>query len=94
MDYWGFDKIKPEKFDYLICVKLEKDYSNPEFYILSSEEAMNLPTHAESDFASGETRTEERLLEILENRDRVKSDKMKKANERLAEWKDSWNKIP
>lgn len=44
---WGFGRIKPEKFDYLICVALDRDLY-PNYYIFNKSEAEKLPTEAEA----------------------------------------------
>ena len=46
---WGFGRIMPEKFDYLVCVAL-KDNSTPEFIVFTKKEAQKLPM--ESDMAT------------------------------------------
>jgi len=44
---WGFGKIRPNKFDYLICVALDEELE-PEFIIFTKDEAIKLPTEEEA----------------------------------------------
>lgn len=91
---WGFDHIDLPKFDYLVCVKLSRDYSDAEYLVLSEEDALSLPPRSESDFTSNDDEDERRVLHVVEELEGAKSEKSKRINEQLDEYVGSWHKLP
>lgn len=85
---WLFDNIQPEKFDYLVCVKLLQDYSTAEYFIFSVDEARSIPARNNSDDDD-----DRRLLRIFDDLENAPSSDEKRINERIHLFNDSWGKL-
>lgn len=88
-----FDRIKPNKLDYLVCVKFEDDYSGVEYFVFSSKEVESLPPRNQSAFDDPDRENDQRLLRILDNPERTNREEMQEINRRLDEFCDAWQKI-
>jgi hypothetical protein len=95
--HWGFGKISPERFDYLVCVALNDGFSNPRYVIFTGEEAAALPTEEEA-HRGGTTRfdgTEEKTFHLFNKEDeqRQPSETLRKINENIKNYEGRWDKI-
>ena len=71
----GWDKINPEKFDYLVCVTFDKMFENVRYFIFSKQETKLFPKAVwkntlnlrKLDLINGEKQTEE-IVKSSENR--------------------------
>jgi hypothetical protein len=90
---YRFDRIKPEKLDYLICVKFETDYSNAEYFVFSSEEVDSLPPRNRSAFNDPQREDNQRLLRIFDDPEKANQRDMRQINRRLSEFCNAWKKI-
>ncbi|VVB90965.1 Uncharacterised protein [uncultured archaeon] len=92
--HWGFGRIKPEKFDYLVCVALDENL-NPDFYMFKRDEAMNFPTEKEAHegrttrFNSSEGRTFHRFKIEYEKSQRSKI--LIEVNRNIKNYEDRWD---
>lgn len=90
---YRFDRIKPEKLDYLVCVKFEDDYADWEFFVFSEDDVYSLPPRNNAAFNDPEREGNQRLLRILDDIDRATKDETKEINKDLAEYRNSWHKL-
>jgi len=89
-----FDRVKPEKLDYLICVKFPNDYSAAEYFVFDKDDVESLPPRNKSAFNNPDKSDNQRFLRILDNPEETSREDMKSINRRLAEFRDSWHKLP
>ncbi len=92
--HWGFGSIRPEKFDYLVCVALDENL-NPDFYIFKKDEAMNFPTEKEAHegrttrFNSSDGLTFHRFK--IEDESSQPSKKLIEINRNIKNYEDRWS---
>ena len=94
--HWGFGHIKPEKFDYLICVALDESI-NPKFFIFTGNEAIKFPTEKEAhegrttrfNISKGQTFH----LFKKEDENSQPSEVLKEINRNIKNHEDRWDKI-
>lgn len=85
---WLFDNIQPQKFDFLVCVKMADDYSSVEYFVFAVDDIGEIPYRNQSD-ASDQTR----LLRIFTDIDRAPTEQGRRINEMLDDYSDSWGKL-
>lgn len=90
---YRFDRIKPGKLDYLVCVKFEAGYSDVEYFVFSSEEVDSLPPRNRSAFSDPDREDDQRLLRILDDPKKTNRRDMQEINWRLNEFCNAWQKI-
>jgi len=76
----GFDKIYPDRFDYLVCVSFRNDFSDVKFYVFESEDVRLFQKGKWKQFKEAYT------LEVRKHQDN-------KRNASIKNSKDAWNKI-
>ena len=90
---YRFDRIKPDKLAYLICVKLTDDYSESEYFVFTREEVEELPPRNQSAFNDPDRDDNQRLVRVLDHPETNRGD-MRDLNDRLDEFRNAWDKIP
>lgn len=90
---YRFDRIKPEKLDFLICVKFEEGYSTAEFYVFTKDEVEELPPRNQSAFDDPERSGNQRLLRVLDDPENSNRKDMREINRRLGEFQEAWHKL-
>ena len=76
----GFDKIYPDRFDYLVCVSFKDDFSDVKYYVFKSEEVRLFQKGKWHRFPEAYT------LEVRNYSD-------DKRNKAIEDSKDAWKKI-
>lgn len=90
---YRFDRIKPEKLDYLVCVKIEHSYSDVGYFVFSSEDVYSFPPRNLSAFNDPERENNQRLLRILDDPEKSNQRDMVDINRRIDEFRNAWQKI-
>lgn len=75
---YRFDRIKPDKLDYLVCVKFDSSYSEVEYFVFSRKEVESFPPRNQSAFNDPEREYDQRLLRILDNPEKANRRKWRK----------------
>ena len=91
---YRYDRIKPEKLDYLICVKFDEDYSGAEYFVFSTQDVESLPPRNQSAFNDPHRTDNQRLLHVLDEPEESSREEMRAINRRLEEFQNAWRKLP
>jgi hypothetical protein len=91
---YRFDRIKPDKLDFLVCVQFEKKYSEVEFYVFSKDDVESLPPRNISGFNDPDRSENQRLLRVLDDPESSSREDMPEINQRLENFRCAWDKLP
>lgn len=89
-----FDRIKPEKLDYLVCVKLTDDYDECEYFVFSGDDVESLPPRNQSAFNDPSRDDNQRIIRILDHPQKSRRDDMRDLNRRIGQFHNAWHNIP
>lgn len=91
---YRFDRIKPKKLDYLICVQIINGYSEAEYFVFSEKDVEQLPPRNQAAFNNPDKTNNQRLLRILDKPEETNRKNMRVINRRLDDFHDAWHKLP
>jgi hypothetical protein len=86
---WRFDNIRPDRFDILVAVKFEDGFEQEVFYLFDEDETPSLPPRRKT-----KPNDERRLIRLREDPTRHRRPDIQTLNERIAEHRGAWEKLP
>lgn len=96
LGHWGFGRIQPDKFDYLVCVALDDDFQ-ADYIIFTKKEARGLPSEKEAN--KGVTTRFKNNTGLSFHLSRPGQEKLEtsertiRINENIGDFRDKWEKF-